>query len=417
MDRKETIDTVVVGAGQAGLITSQFLAAAGRDHVLLERRATLGGSWQDRWDEFRLVSPNWTLSPPGYAYDGPEPDGYMPRDEIVARWRAYAERIAAPVRLGAEVTRLRSLDDEPRRFRLETSAGPIDARVVIIAAGGFQVPRIPEAGATLPASLHQVHSSAYRREADLPAGAVLVVGSGQSGVQLTEELVAAGRRVILAVGRCGRMPRRYRGRDAFAWFREMMLNGEAAGAPLPTAASLPDPRLRYGCNPHLSGHGGGHTTNLRAYGAAGVTLVGRIAGGDGTRVTFAPGIAETLAFADRFFDERFRPEIERLIAHGSLDVPPPEDEPVVAYEPPEILELDVAAEGISSVLWTTGFRLGFADWIDLPIFDADGFPRASRGIPEVPGLGFVGVPWQTDLASSNLIGIARDAEHVAARLT
>jgi putative flavoprotein involved in K+ transport len=203
--------TVIVGAGQAGLTMSWWLQQAGVEHVLIERRTTLGGGWQDRWDAFRLVSPNWTSSFPGYRYEGGDTHGFMPRDEIAARVRDYAAAIDAPVVTGTDVTRLSKR--AAGGFRLDTSAGPIDAANVVVAAGSFHVPRLPPQAAVLPERLMQMHSSAYRNEDSLPAGAVLVVGSGQSGVQLAEELHEAGRDVILSVGTAGRVPRRYRGFD------------------------------------------------------------------------------------------------------------------------------------------------------------------------------------------------------------
>jgi putative flavoprotein involved in K+ transport len=176
------LETVVVGAGQAGLTMSWYLQRAGREHVLLDRRVSLGGGWQDRWDDFRLVSPNWAASFPDYGYDGDDPDGFMPRDEIAGRVARYAEVIAAPVILGTAVERLERRTDGQPGFRLTTSRGTIDADRVVVAAGGFQVPRIPPAGASISPRVTQLHSHTYRSEAALPAGAVLVVGSGQSGV-------------------------------------------------------------------------------------------------------------------------------------------------------------------------------------------------------------------------------------------
>ena len=411
-----SVDAVVIGAGQAGLSMSHLLRQAGREHLVLERRETLGGGWQDRWDGFQLVSPNWTLSLPGSPYDGPDPDGFMPRDEIVERLRRYGDAVGAPVELGVEVTRLAARENGATRFRLETSAGAIDARTVVVAAGGFQVPHLPPVASDLPPDIQQLHVHDYRRESDLPPGGVLVVGSGQSGVQVADELVAAGRRVVLAVGRCGRVPRRYRGRDIFFWLDQLMRHGEAAGVPLPTADKLPNPAFRYACNPHLSGHRGGHTVNLRAMGRDGVTLVGRLDAAVGSRVSFGPGLSESLAAADRFFVERFRDSIETLISFRGIDAPDDAPEEVVDFEPPEIAELDLAAEGIGTVLWTCGYRLGFRRWIDLPIFDEFGFPIGSRGMPAAPGLAFLGVPWQMDQASGNLVGVARDAEYLASRM-
>ena len=409
------VDTVVVGAGHAGLLASRQLTAAGREHVVLERRATLGGGWQDRWDEFRLVSPNWTLDLPDDPFEG-DPDAFAPRDEIVARVARYAAAVRAPVVREAEVRRLATRDAvDGTRFRLDTSQGPIDARSVVVAAGGFRVPHRPPVSRELPDRIDQVHAHDYRRPGDLPPGRILIVGSGQTGVQLLEELTAAGRDVVLSVGRCGRARRRYRGRDFFWWARQLRVHGAAVGVALPTTAELPHPGARLTCNPQLSGHGGGHAPNLRAYGRDGVTLVGRLEGVTGERVRFGPDLAQTLAFADRFFAERIQPDFDGYAERAGLDLPPDEPEPAVEFEPPEVRELDLAGAGISTVLWTSGYRLGLDAFIDLPIFDEQGFPRTDRGISEVPGLSFLGVPWQVNQGSGNLVGVAADAEELAAR--
>jgi putative flavoprotein involved in K+ transport len=416
-----TIDVAVVGAGHSGLIASRLLRAAGREHALLERRPRLGGGWQDRWDEFRLVSPNWTLDLPGLEPTS-DPDAFINRDAIVERVTRYAEVVDAPVILETEVKRLSATNGaskaspSDRRFRLDTTQGPLDARSVVVASGPFPVPHVPPISASLPSRITQVHSHHYRRESDLPPGTVLIVGSGQTGVQLAEELTSAGRRVILAVGRCGRVPRRYRDRDIFWWLRRMRTIGDPVDAGLPTAAQLPDPRLRLACNPHLSGHGGGHTVDLRALGRDGVTLVGRFEGADGERARFAPDLEAVLAFADSFFPTRFRDTLERLIERTSIDVPPPESVEPMSWSPPAIDSIDLAKEGVSTVLWSSGYRLGLDRWIDLPILDELGFPRTDRGMSEVAGLGFIGMPWQVNMGSANLVGVAYDAEDVVARL-
>jgi len=411
-----TVDVAIVGAGQAGLTMSALLRDSGREHLILERRETLGGGWQDRWDAFQLVTPNWSASFPGSPYDGDQPDDFMTRDEIVGRVRRFAERILAPVALETEVQRLTPLDGAgPQRFRLETSRGPVDATDVVVAAGGFHRPRVPAVAGDLSPRVTQLHSQAYRNESGLPPGGVLVVGSGQSGVQLAEELFEAGRDVTLSVGRAGRMPRRYRGRDVFGWLRDVLVHGAAHGVGLPTVDMLPDPRLRFAGNPHLSGHGGGHDTNLRKFARDGIRLVGRVDAADGERVRFAPGLADNLRFADRFFDERFRPQIDSLIERSGLDAPS-DDREVIDFEPPEVADLDLAGEGISTVLWTSGYALDFG-WIKAPIFDEMGAPRHVRGVSEIAGLSFVGLPWQLDQVSATLLGVRRDAEYLADRLT
>lgn len=406
-------DTVVVGAGQAGLVISSLLSAAGREHVVLDRRPALGGSWQDRWDGFRLVSPNWTTSMPGFDFRGEDADGFMPRDEIVAHFRAYAAQIAAPVELGVDVTSLRQRHGNgAARLRLETSTGPIDARSVVVAGGPFGRPFVPALANNLDSSIRSLHLNDYRRPADLPDGEVLLVGSGQSGVQLAEELSAAGRGVTIAVGRCGRFPRTYRGRDIFWWLRALAIHGPAFGTPLPSPATLAESRLRLACNPQLSGHGARHDTNLRAMARDGVRLVGRLEALEGTRARFAPGLPATLAFADAFFDQRFRGLLDTF-AERTGEALPEDELAQVAFEPPEIEELDLAAAGIATVIWTSGFRPAY-DWIEPPVFDSDGLPISRGGVTAIPGLSFLGTPWLVDMGSANLIGLVRDAQALAA---
>jgi putative flavoprotein involved in K+ transport len=408
------IDTVVVGAGQAGLIVSGLLRGAGREHTLLERRSSLGGGWQDRWDAFRLVSPNWTTSTAGFAYRGADPDGFMPRDEIVAHFRALAVAISAPVELDTDIAALDPSRDGASRFRLTTSRGPIEARTVIVAAGPFQVPHRPPIAAAIDRSIAQVHVQDYRNPGALPPGGILLVGSGQSGVQLAEELMAAGRTVTMAVGHCGRVPRRYLDRDIFWWLRQLGTRGPSVGVGLPSAAGLPDPRLRFACNPQASGHGEPHDTNLRAMARDGLRLVGRLEMAEGTRLRFAADLAANLQFADAFFGDRLRTVCDTFAERIGLDLPP--DEPAqVAYESPEVVELDLAAEGIATVLWTSGYRPEFG-WIHADVLDEWGLPRQDHGLTDVPGLAFIGTPWMVDMGSANLVAVERDATTLVDRL-
>jgi putative flavoprotein involved in K+ transport len=407
-----SVETVVVGAGQAGLVASWFLRAQGREHVLLDRRPTLGGGWLDRWNAFRLVSPNWTLSVPGHDYAGPEPDGFAPRDEIVQHWRAYARAIDAPVELDTEVLALEPDDGGGQaRFRVTTNRGPIAARSVVVAAGPFGRPNVPAIAAGLHPSILQLHAHDYRSPEQLPPGGVLLVGSGQSGVQLAEELLAAGREVTLAVGRCGRFPRRYRDRDIFWWLRQMAVRGAAVGCPLPTPDTLPDPRLRFACNPQLSGHGGGHEVYLRQMAASGLRLTGRLTGFEGLQAFFAPTLIEMLRFADAFFPERFQDDCDRLAERLGEDLPSDELRSF-DFDPPEVERLDLGAERITTVLWTSGYRPDFG-WLRLPVLDDLGLPRRTGGLTAVPGLSFLGTPWLVDMGSANLVGLARDAEALA----
>ena len=411
MELPTRTDTAIIGAGHNGLALSRLLTQAGRDHVVIERRETLGGGWQDRWDNFRLVSPNWTTAFPGQPFEGAEPDAFMPRDQIAATVRRYAATIGAPVVTATEVTRVAARPDGGEGFVVQTSRGPLTVADVVVATGAFHVPRIPEVSAALPARVTQLHSHAYRRESDLPPGAVLVVGSGQSGVQIAEELQDAGREVYLSVGTAGRMPRRYRGRDIFRWLAALAIRGPRFGVTLPGVDQLPDPRARFAGNPHLSGHKGGHSTDLRAMAASGVTLLGRIDGADGERLQLAPDLIPNLDRAAALFGERFQPAIERFIAAAGEDVGP-DDLRWSDFQPPVLAELDLGRAGISTVLWTSGYRPNYG-WLEFPILDEMGLPRTRRGVSEVPGLYFVGSLWQTNQVSATLFGPYVDGRHIA----
>ncbi len=376
MNDTRRMPVVVVGAGQAGLAMSRLLTLAGTDHLVLERRTTLGGGWQDRWDSFRLVTPNWIASLPGQPYDGTDPDGYMPRDEIVARVARYAEQVRAPVMTGTAVERLTPGDGG---FRLETSAGMMEAQAVVVATGSFHLPRVPELATRVPGDIHQVHSHAYRNASALPPGAVLVVGSGQTGVQLADELLAAGRRVYLAVGSNGWAPRRYRGRDIFGWLAALEVDGEAHGVVTPKADTLPDPRRRLMGTPQLSGHHGGRDVNLRRMAARdGLTLLGHLEAVAGHRLSIAADLGARLRRSEAFFDEIVRPPIDTYIARAGIDAPPGtvDHEP---YDPPEHTQLDLKAAGVTSIVWATGYRMDHS-WIDAPIRRCPGDPaQPARG--------------------------------------
>jgi putative flavoprotein involved in K+ transport len=402
------VETAVIGAGHAGLIMSWFLSQAGKEHLVLERSEAAGGGWRAMWDEFRLVTPNWLASFPGYDYDGPDRDGFMTRDEIDARVAGYADRIGAPISRNTEVRRLALRDGGG--FLLETTQGDLQANDVVVATGSFHKPRIPAIASLLPARLTQLHSSAYRNERSLPPGNVLIVGTGQSGCQIAEELAEAGRTVHLSVGSAWHAPRRYRGRDIFAWLALLASQGADYGVPFPTVDKLPDPRMRSAANPQLSGHRGGHDVNLRQMARDGMVLLNRIERVGGEVLDLAPGLSASLARADGGFDQRFRPLIDKLIDAADIKAPPDDRRPLT-YEPPELASLDLEDAGISTVIWATGLDLDYG-WIDLPILDEYGFPRHQRGISDVPGLWFIGLLWQHTQASATLVGPRIDAPHL-----
>jgi putative flavoprotein involved in K+ transport len=403
------VHTVVIGAGHSGLAMSRLLGEAGRDHVVLERRPSLGGGWQDRWDSFRLVTPNWTTSLPGFPYEGPDADDYMSRDRIAARVARYADVIDAPVHVDTGVDRLTARSGGG--FTLDTTGGTVEAREVVVATGSFHASHTPELSAAMPRRLVQLHSHHYRRADQLPPGGVLIVGSGQSGVQIAEELMDAGRPTYLALGSAGWAPRRYRGRDLFRWLVEVATRGAEIGVPFPTVDTLPDRRARLAANPQLTGHGGGHDVDLRGLAASGLTLLGRPMDVAGERLRLAPGLSTMLARTEQAFDQRFRPLIDRFIERAAIEAPP-YVRTLSSFEPPEIDELDLSHAGISTVIWATGYRPDFR-WIDLPTLDDMGFPRHRRGVSDVPGLYFLGLLWQHTQASATLIGPRLDAPYLA----
>ena len=398
----ERVPAAVVGAGQAGLAVSRELGLLGVEHVVLER-GRVGQTWRDRWDSFCLVTPNWSVRLPGHPYDGDQPDAFMPRDELVSYFERYAAAVDAPVR---ERVAVEAVERNGGGFVLRTSAGELGASAVVLATGAYQRPHRPAAAATLPPGLRVLDVDGYRNEAQLPSGAVLIVGSGQSGCQIAEELHGSGREVVLACGRVPWFPRRHAGRDLTWWALE-------TGFVDATVESLPTPAARLWGNLTATGRDGGHDLNVRVLRAAGVTLTGRFIGAEGNRARFAADLGESVAWGDERYLQ-FTGLIERLVAERGLDVPlPPDPEP---FDPaaPEELDLD----GFGVVIFATGFRPDYASWLPWPeAFDELGFPLHSDGESTVvPGLHFVGVHFLRKRKSSLLLGVGEDAEIVAARV-
>lgn len=399
----EEVDVVVVGAGQAGLSTSHELAALGVRHCVLERAEEICGSWADRWDSFCLVTPNHVIALPGGEYSGPQPDGYLARDAIVEHLARYAESFGAPVRTGVEVTDLAPRQDG--RVALTLKEGDvIVAREVVVASGGLrQAFRPPWVPALAGVPLFDV--TQYRNPDTLPPGGVLVVGSGQSGCQLAEELIASGRRVVLSCGRAPWIPRRIDGRDTFDWLLE-------TGFMEQTLADLPvGPAARLMPNPQASGRDGGHDLTTRTLQALGVELAGHVASVEDGMVLFAGDLADCVAFGDGRW-AAMRDAIAGSQQARGRPVPRlPVPDPFDATE--ELARL--ALDEIGSVLLTCGFRPAYADWIDIPgALDPMGFPVQRDGRSTVVGgLSFVGVPFMSRRSSQLLLGVGRDAAPVA----
>ena len=396
----EQVGVLVIGAGPAGLAVSHELGSAGVEHLVLER-GRIGQTWRDRWDSFCLVTPNWSVRLPGGAYDGDNPDGYLPRDEIVAHLERYAAGFGAPVREGVAV---RSLELAPGGgFVARTSAGDLGAGLVVLCTGAFQRPHRPAGADSLPADLLRIDVEDYHNPAALPPGRVLVVGGGQSGCQLAEELHEAGREVMLSCGKAPWVPRRIGGRDVVWW----LLESGFLDQPI---TSLPAPAARLGANPLATGHGGGHDLHLRTLRAMGVTLVGHFLGAAGDEARFAPDLAETVTWGDdRYRDLR---ELFRRTA-AQRGLPPPEMPDPESFDgrAPEAVSL----AGFGAVVFTGGFRPDYRSWLPWPeAFDELGFPIQQDGASTVvDGLYFVGVHFLRKRKSSILLGVGEDAAIVA----
>jgi putative flavoprotein involved in K+ transport len=395
------VDVVVIGAGQAGLSVSHGLTGRGIDHVVLEQHHP-GSAWAGRWDSFRLVTPNHTIRMPGGEYRGAEPDGFLARDEIVAHMRGYAASFGAPVVEGVQVESLRTHDGG---FAVQSSAGRMRARRVVVCTGAYQREHRPASVDAFEIVLPVVGATRYRSPEALPDGRVLVIGGGQSGCQIAEELVRAGREVVLAGSRAPAMPRRAGGRDGVDWLLD-------SGFFEQTLADMPSPAVRLVSNALATGAGGGHDLNLRTLAAQGVQLIGHVLGSDGVRVVAADDLAESVAVGDQAFGD-ICGMIRRISAERGLpepELPEPPSDGLTAAPPPRLDDLGV-------VVVSCGFRPAYG-WIHIPgVLDDMGFPVQHDGAStSVPGLSFVGVPWMRKRKSPLLMGVGEDADVVVGQL-
>ncbi|MCW2866849.1 MAG: family flavin-dependent oxidoreductase [Marmoricola sp.] len=400
------VSVAVVGGGQAGLSTSWFLTRDGVDHVVLEA-ATAVHEWADtRWENFTLVTPNWQCRLPGYAYDGPDPDGFMTRDEVVGWLGGYAATFGPPLHEGCTVTAL-VRDEGGYVLDVEGPYGPVTwtADAVVVATGGYHVPVVPAWAHALDRGIRQVHSADYENAAGLPEGAVLVVGSGQSGAQIAEDLHLEGRQVHLALGDAPRVARTYRGRDCMTWLSDMGLYR----APV---AEYPGGRAaREKTNHYVTGRDGGRDIDLRAFAREGMRLYGKLHDGHGTELAFLPTVAKALDAADAVYNSICR-DIDRWIESQGIQAPSGSAY-VPVWEPgSEPTSLDLVAEGVTSIVWAIGYRPDYR-WVGAGVFDGAGRPVHTRGATSSPGLYFLGIPWLHTWGSGRFLGIAEDAEHLA----
>lgn len=394
-------EVLIVGAGQAGIAMSEHLGLQGVPHLVVERDriAERWHSW--RWDSLVANGPAWHDRFPGQEFNT-DPDAFATKEQVADYLVSYAEKIDAPIRTGVEVTSVRKINGRPG-FRVETSDGVIGARSVVAATGPFQKPIIP---AVVPdsAGIHQIHSNSYRNPRQLPAGAVLVVGAGSSGVQIADELQQSGRQVYLAVGPHDRPPRSYRGRD-FCWWLGVLGKWDAAAPP----------RGAEHVTIAVSGAHGGHTVDFRSLAASGITLLGMAGAFDAGTMRFAPDLRTHIENGDANYLSMLD-EADAYVARNGLDLPEEPQAHVLGPDPEcmvnPILELDFAAAGITSIVWATGFAFDFG-WLQVDAFDENGRPKHQRGVSAEPGVYFLGLPWQSRRGSSFIWGVWHDAKYLA----
>lgn len=385
---------------------SYHLAKLGREHIVLER-GHIAERWRsERWDSLTFQFPNSMIRLPGFAYDGDEPQGFMHRDGVVRFIEEYARRIAAPVRCGIRVIGLDS--SASGSLLVETDHVAVEAGNVVVATGPYQVPSVPAFSTSLPSQTYQVTANRYTNAGQLPPGSVLVVGSGGSGCQIAEDLLRGGRGVYLSVGRHRRVPRRYRGED-FGWWLEQM---GALDQTVDTVAH--DWRA-----PLLTGVGGGQDVDLRRLAEQGVKLTGSLRDIRGSKLLFASDLEGNLRNGDELFDQFVRSVDDYIVEQGKEAEPrrdPLATDPSLTTA--AISELDIRSAGITSVIWATGYRYDFG-WVKCPVFDPNGKPVHRRGVTDVSGLYFLGLPRLHKVKSSFLWGVGEDAaflaQHIASR--
>ncbi|MFZ0603217.1 MAG: MSMEG_0569 family flavin-dependent oxidoreductase [Roseiarcus sp.] len=391
---------VVAGGGQAGLCASHFLSEAGIDHVVFEKKTIMHKWCEERWDAFCLVTPNWQCQLPGHPYDGPEPRGFMVKHEILDYLDGFARKRKPHVR---EHVAVLSIEKQGECFHVLTSNGACTADAVFLATSLYGHPSRPRAAERVPESIVQIYSAEYRNPAVLPAGSVVVVGSGQSGAQIAEDLHLAGRKVHLVTGNAPRCARFYRGRDVVDWLWDI-------GQYAITVADDGMGHKRHDTNHYLTGRDGGRDIDLRAFAREGMSLYGRLNAVADSKMLFEPNLKSNLDEADRVYNS-INVLIDRHVAEKGLAAP--EGGPYVpVWEPAdEPAELDLSAAEVSAVIWATGFA---PDWsyARLPIFDGTGYPVNRRGVTSVPGAYVLGLPWLWTWGSGRFLSVGHDAEHV-----
>lgn len=398
----EKINTLVVGAGQAGIAMSEHLSLVGVPHVVLERNRIAERWRSERWDSLVANGPAWHDRFPGLKFEGVSPEAFPPKERMAQYFEEYAAMLKAPVRTGVEVRQVERNMGRPG-FKVTTSEGVIEAINVVAATGPFQIPAYPKIVPETD-SIQQLHSSAYKNPGQLREGAVLVVGAGASGSQIAEELRKAGKTVYLSVGEHYRPPRSYRGRDYCWWLGALGLWDEVKTKPKKQHVAFA-----------VSGYEGGKTVDFRRLAHMGVTLVGLTRSYKDGVIAFEEGLARNVAEGDQAYFDVLREADAYIEQNGLPFAPEPEawellPDPDCLKEP--IMSLDLAKAGITTILWATGFTFDYS-WLKVNAFDEKGAPFHKRGISAESGIYFLGLPNLVNRASSFIYGVWHDAKYIA----
>jgi putative flavoprotein involved in K+ transport len=399
------VETVVVGAGHAGLAASWALAQRGVEHVVLEE-GRVGQTWRtDRWDSFRLNTARWMSRLPGQTVAEADADGFDTAPEFAAALKDGVRLHDLPVR--EEVGPARVERDGDGGFAVRLRDGDLKARSVILATGFQRIPLRPPVADALSPRVLQLDTATYRSPDQTADGAVVVVGGGQSGAQIAEDLARAGRRVLFSTSRVGWLPRRYRGRDALGWWT-------VSGFYEVRRADVDDAVLRIR-QPLISGTDDGHSLSLQSLARLGVELLGRLNAGGGEELRFGDDTAEHVRYADEVAARLLR-GIDEYIERARVDAPPAERDPSCAplegigRDAPRSVRLDRG--GVGTVIWCTGMRPRL-DAVAIPGLVDGGMIPHTDGATPVPGLYLLGAPWLRVRKSGIIWGAAADAELIA----
>lgn len=393
---------IVIGAGQAGMAMSHQLKEKNIDHILLEKNAGIADNWRhERWDAFCLVTPNWQCQLPGYSYQGDDPHGFMVKDEIVDYLEGYYRYVKPPIKFNTAVKKISRMNGI---FSVQTANEHYTANNVVLACGSYHKPNILPFSQGIDPSILQIHSKDYKNAQQLPEGNVLVVGTGQSGCQIAEDLHLSGRNVHLSVGTAPRVNRRYRGKDVVDWLDTM-------GYYETTIDKHPDgDNAPHSTNHYVTGRDGGRDLNLRIFAEQGMQLYGKLETIENNTMVLCDDLKQNLDYADNVA-KRIRESIESYIQENTIDAPV--DENIHSHFAPEFIpRVNLSDKNITSVVWATGFKMQF-EWVDLPVFKGNGHPDHKRGITSVPGLYFLGLNWMNTWGSGRFFHVGRDAEFLA----